>query len=199
MKIIICPHCNQTHQAGARFCPVTGQAIPEQLICASCGHTIQPGWKICPECGGPLDGEAKLEHPKQPRRLRLMGCLILAALVIGIGALAGYAWWTGWLGDLSSIPALSRVPATETEYVEGDQEGGQEKKPDPTEVAAATSTPAATSVIPVSSTATPSIVAQPTLPPLPVRAGTPYPQPVVPISAENAGQVVELARWGKGS
>jgi WD40 repeat protein len=198
MKTIICPHCNQTHQAGSRFCPVTGQAIPEQLTCSSCGHDIQPGWKVCPECGGALDGVAKVEHPEQPSRKRLMGCLVLAALVIGIGALAGYGWWTGWLGELNSIPALSRVPATETEFVEGDQDGGQEEKPGPTEITAATITPTSASVISIGRTPTPLIVAHPTTPPLPVRAGTPYPQPVVPISAENAGQVVELARWGKG-
>ncbi len=37
------------------------------------------------------------------------------------------------------------------------------------------------------------------MPPLLVLAGTPYPQPDQPISAENAERVMQLARWGKGT
>jgi predicted nucleic acid-binding Zn ribbon protein len=190
---MICPHCNQEHPAGARFCPVTGQAIPEQLTCTSCGHTIQPGWKICPECGTALDPEANTEHPKQPSRKRLMGCLIMVALVVGIGAGVGYAWWTGWLGDLTSIPALSRLPTPV--YIEGEQEAGLDDEPDPTLVISPLSTPTTAKVIQIGRTPTPPDTPVQTLP---VLAGTPLPQPPLPISAENAGEVVELARWGKG-
>ncbi|MGC8947394.1 MAG: WD40 repeat domain-containing protein, partial [Anaerolineae bacterium] len=30
-------------------------------------------------------------------------------------------------------------------------------------------------------------------------SGTPYPQPAAALSPENAGQVAQLARWGKGT
>jgi hypothetical protein len=114
-----------------------------------------------------------------------MGCLILAALVIGIGALVGYAWWTGRLGDLTSILALSRVPTPV--YVERDQEAGLDEEPDPTLVISPLSTPTTAKVIQIGRTPTPPDTTHPTLQPLPVMAGTPYPQPVAAISAENVG------------
>jgi WD40 repeat protein len=48
---------------------------------------------------------------------------------------------------------------------------------------------------------TATITPAPTVTPLvlPVLAGTPYPQPNQPIGLTNAGQVEELARWGKGT
>lgn len=58
------------------------------------------------------------------------------------------------------------------------------------------STPLLHTAIP-SPTSLPTATAIPFTPtPLPVLAGTPCPQPVVAIEPENAGQVVELARWG---
>jgi hypothetical protein len=48
-------------------------------------------------------------------------------------------------------------------------------------------------------TYTPYPTATPTPLVLPVLAGTPYPQPNQPISLTNANQVVQLARWGKGT
>jgi hypothetical protein len=53
MNTFTCPHCNQSHPTGARFCPVTGQTIPELpavSICAKCNREIQPGWSYCPYC-----------------------------------------------------------------------------------------------------------------------------------------------------
>ncbi|MGQ9601053.1 MAG: WD40 repeat domain-containing protein [Anaerolineae bacterium] len=40
---------------------------------------------------------------------------------------------------------------------------------------------------------------QPSISALPVLAGTPYPRPRAAISPDNAAQVVQLARWGKGT
>lgn len=76
------------------------------------------------------------------------------------------------------VQAACRPAARETNQAEADS--------------SANSTPASTAPIftfvpPVSPT-----------PRLPVSEGTALPSPEEPISAENAGQIVELARWGKG-
>jgi hypothetical protein len=54
-------------------------------------------------------------------------------------------------------------------------------------------------VLAPTATLTPTATATPTPLVLPVLAGTPYPQPNQPISLTNANQVVQLARWGKGT
>jgi hypothetical protein len=53
MSTFTCPHCSQSHPAGARFCPVTGLLIdqkPAVTICPSCKREIQTGWSFCPYC-----------------------------------------------------------------------------------------------------------------------------------------------------
>ncbi len=60
-----------------------------------------------------------------------------------------------------------------------------------------TSTPTATPVPTLTSTPTATSVPTPT--PRPVFASTPVPHPVVALSPRNAREVVQLARWGKGT
>jgi hypothetical protein len=105
MKNIICPHCNQTHQAGARFCPVTGQTIPEQLTCANCGHGIQSDWIACPECGVSLAEDVAVSNinleekpPTKPKHKWLVGILLLGVVAM-IGIMIGNVLWSFWLVD----------------------------------------------------------------------------------------------------
>jgi uncharacterized protein YjiK len=175
MKTFTCPHCNQAHPAGARFCPVTGETIPEIHICSSCGEQVHYDWKVCPQCGGSLGEEGALRkiqpgertHGKSKRRW-LVGVLILGVLVL-VGAVVaiGRDWWSGYVSDISAKPGLWRTPR----YV---------------------------SAIPIGKTPTPPAGDQLPTRSLPVQAGTLIPKPIVSISPMNAGQVVELARWGKG-
>jgi predicted nucleic acid-binding Zn ribbon protein len=51
MKEISCPHCGQSHPAGVRFCPKTGQEIPVTPTCPYCGAAIEAGWLACANCG----------------------------------------------------------------------------------------------------------------------------------------------------
>ncbi len=52
--VITCPHCTQTHPPEARFCPFTGQRMPELAACPQCGKSVQLGWAACAYCGNPL-------------------------------------------------------------------------------------------------------------------------------------------------
>jgi formylglycine-generating enzyme required for sulfatase activity/RNA polymerase subunit RPABC4/transcription elongation factor Spt4 len=48
-----CPHCNQPHPADARFCPVTGDTIPQLVYtCVQCGKEVKKEVNFCPYCGG---------------------------------------------------------------------------------------------------------------------------------------------------
>jgi hypothetical protein len=134
MKTFTCPHCNQPHPAGACFCPVTGETIPEQLTCTSCGHRLHPGWKVCPECGGSLGQEdalgiVKPEKKSLTKRKRKwwVGVLFLGAfLLVGVGVVVGYTMAKGWLMELSVILGISRSPTTETEGRVREQALGEE-------------------------------------------------------------------------
>lgn len=50
-----CPFCHNEHPAQARFCPKTGQAIPEPpaagVVCPACGNARDTNGRFCPECG----------------------------------------------------------------------------------------------------------------------------------------------------
>lgn len=50
-----CPHCNQEHPEGYKFCMKTGIPIPQMLTCPSCSSTIPTDSKFCPDCGCKLD------------------------------------------------------------------------------------------------------------------------------------------------
>ena len=56
-----CPHCNQEHPAGTKFCPFEGKEIQPQLKncpnpdCVNFGKNILPNnYKYCPQCNTPL-------------------------------------------------------------------------------------------------------------------------------------------------
>ena len=58
-----CPHCNQNHPAGMKFCPNTGKKIEMGLnvICRNdncanyCKGVIPISYRYCPECGMPTE------------------------------------------------------------------------------------------------------------------------------------------------
>jgi len=45
----VCPNCNATIGARAKFCPECGQRLA--ITCPDCGTEIKPNAKFCPECG----------------------------------------------------------------------------------------------------------------------------------------------------
>ncbi len=55
-----CPHCNQEHPEGTKFCPETGQKMPiivgcTNKDCPNYGRSNLPThYKFCPECGNPI-------------------------------------------------------------------------------------------------------------------------------------------------
>ena len=62
-----CPHCNQDHPEGTKFCPETGKRMPEKIVVVGCPkqecpnygrNDIPAHYHFCPECGSPLNGEA---------------------------------------------------------------------------------------------------------------------------------------------
>lgn len=72
-----CPHCNQEHPEGTKFCPETGKKMMlccRNRECANFGEYVIPSnYKFCPECGKPLfcphcgknrcECEIEEEHP----------------------------------------------------------------------------------------------------------------------------------------
>lgn len=47
-----CPFCGGEHPDQARFCPVTGQALPKTAaVCPQCQHEMPTGARFCPFCG----------------------------------------------------------------------------------------------------------------------------------------------------
>ena len=58
-----CPHCNQEHPEGTKFCPETGQKMPSLCGCPNpnCVNymktDLSSSFKYCPECGTLLSGE----------------------------------------------------------------------------------------------------------------------------------------------
>ncbi len=48
----VCPNCNATIGARAKFCPECGQRLA--ITCPDCGTEIKPNAKFCPECGRKL-------------------------------------------------------------------------------------------------------------------------------------------------
>ena len=60
-----CPHCNQEHPEGTRYCPMTGNEILPQLqscpksTCANYGKLVIPAnYLYCPLCGSALRGSS---------------------------------------------------------------------------------------------------------------------------------------------
>lgn len=49
-----CPHCNQNHPDGMKYCPETGKLISSNSICSNCGASIPNDSVYCPDCGKPV-------------------------------------------------------------------------------------------------------------------------------------------------
>jgi uncharacterized membrane protein YvbJ len=81
-----CPHCGEPHQAGVRFCPKTGRAIPASPTCPQCGASVDADWQACANCGKRLSaGTVELGAPRVKKIPFLAGGMILiVALVAGI-------------------------------------------------------------------------------------------------------------------
>lgn len=60
-----CPHCNQEHPEGTKFCPETGKQMSKPCGCPNpnCVNYMKPDlsrtFKFCPECGTKLSCEEK--------------------------------------------------------------------------------------------------------------------------------------------
>jgi WD40 repeat protein len=177
MSTFTCPHCNKPHLTEARFCPVTGKSIPVAGACENCGQSVQEDWNVCPSCGSWLvqkvdDGKKKPDQLVMGSKKNCSvilwsasGLLLVACLTFG-----GFGVWKIW--ERVSEQAASGQPAlqalgesTSPQASPGKEEEGITFDP----------------------------VIQPPIQSLPVLAGTSVPQPRVPISPDNAQQVVELA------
>jgi class 3 adenylate cyclase len=55
-SIMICPNCQTSNPANAKFCIECGQPLPR--VCAVCGASNPPGARFCNQCGTPLPAAA---------------------------------------------------------------------------------------------------------------------------------------------
>lgn len=67
-----CPHCNQDHPEGTKFCPETGMKMPSTLLscsnkeCVNYKRYVLPvDSKFCPDCGYKLDDNTQSSHHKE--------------------------------------------------------------------------------------------------------------------------------------
>jgi WD40 repeat protein len=176
MTQISCPHCGESHQAGVRFCPKTGQAILVKPTCPHCGAAVEAGWFVCAACGTRLAAEPSLHVKKKVT-------LVIGGMVVITGLLAG-------------IMLLNKMPSPEpVEQVEG-IETGSTALPITFDVE---QTDVMDNVPAQSGMATPIAEPLSNVQQLPVLAETPIPWPASTISLQNADDLVELAQWGKGN
>ena len=88
MDKIECPHCGRTHPAGARFCPDTGEPLPEVQTCPSCGDLVLSGWNVCPRCGNLLGVRPPPQEPLPPSRkggiLSIIAISTLILIITGV-------------------------------------------------------------------------------------------------------------------
>jgi formylglycine-generating enzyme required for sulfatase activity len=115
-----CPYCSEQHPDNARFCPVTGQTIPEQLTCAGCGRETKAGVKFCPYCGSTTFLDKPKAHLKLGRKKRatilwtLIGVVALFfAVVVGLFFFDGLSLQSQRL--ISNLRSPSETPTQESE------------------------------------------------------------------------------------
>jgi dipeptidyl aminopeptidase/acylaminoacyl peptidase/predicted nucleic acid-binding Zn ribbon protein len=171
MTTFTCPHCNQTHPTGARFCSVTGQPIPAERACSNCGKSVQESWRVCPACGTSLlPKEEKVSKPaKKP--IRIVGLILLVVVLLSGTAYGASRLWpqpnAGGSSREAGLPYPQLAPSSEEiEYSQDESTN-------------------------------PGLTEMPKLE-LPVLADYPLPQSNQPITSENVTQVTQLARLEKG-
>jgi hypothetical protein len=102
-----CPHCDDYHSTGARFCPRTGKPIPlPEKICPKCKKEMLIGWEFCPYCS----------TAKSPfRKAALWIGIFFLLLIIG-----GFFLWSlvGGNRDRSYITKSSSPPPIQISVAE---------------------------------------------------------------------------------
>ena len=69
---MICPYCGQEHPDNFKFCPETGQPIPQLKACTNSDcpnhgkHILPLDAKFCPRCGSPLEKAKEVERQTKP-------------------------------------------------------------------------------------------------------------------------------------
>jgi formylglycine-generating enzyme required for sulfatase activity/predicted nucleic acid-binding Zn ribbon protein len=178
-----CPYCKQQHADNIKFCPVTGQALPQvqpRTICPSCNREIPSGIVFCPQCGHDLLHRRGL----RPTAL-IVGTLIGVAL---IGLLSWLVWQAVKGSEEESVSiAMQEQPSQELESINLDTtETGMLDLDEGNAGLQVLVEASATATIPVTDTATftPTIplitdTPAPTTTPLPSATPSPSPTPMV--------------------
>jgi formylglycine-generating enzyme required for sulfatase activity len=186
MTTFTCPHCNQPHPSGARFCPVTGESIaPPIVFCKKCGKESKAGINFCPYCGGKeflLNDKLAVPVSKKKTSIPLIVMLAFTGVVV-MGAVV-FFFLTGLpediLGQATGFLAPSSTTVDEIQDAE-DLPLVQDTISDTTHSITLTPTATPTPEPSPSTTNTVSPTASPTIPPTP----TPKPSPtVLPTSTE---------------
>lgn len=114
-----CPYCNHEHPQGTKYCPITGQKIPEPSIpgctnrnCVNHGKTDIPSYyKFCPICGSKLNVADVSIPPTETKSVKVskddgkdpgFGTFLqVCAILLGIGCVI-MAFYTNGL----SLPVI---------------------------------------------------------------------------------------------
>ena len=185
-------------------------------ICPSCGKSFCTGIRICTDCGTSFADKAQAVGIK---------CLVVVGLMLLMIGCGSPSTDLSDASEPQLVPTeeILIVEAPTNTPIATDTPSPTETAiqvhtatatPSPTETETSTPTPTATPSPTETETSTPTTTPSPsktktstptaTLSPTPsptsqplALIGTPLPQPVAVISAENAAQVIEFARWGK--
>lgn len=81
---MICPYCGKEHPDTARYCPITGQPLSEQLVCPHCGEPVEAEWNYCEACHQPLRDTPNKPHKTISQKFRwlLIGVVILSGVFL---------------------------------------------------------------------------------------------------------------------
>ncbi len=141
-----CPHCQQEHPDNAKFCPVSGQEIPqpetnvqneepESTTCPNCGKPIATVGKFCPHCGfllakSGIEEKTKIVKPtpasqvppKKKHKPRVLATIFIVIFVIAMLAI-GFFLVQDYLPNTILSSAIHTIPShTEEEVIEFETE-----------------------------------------------------------------------------
>jgi formylglycine-generating enzyme required for sulfatase activity len=107
MTTFTCPHCNQPHSVGARFCPVTGETISQlPPNCKQCGRERKAGANFCPYCGGTeFQSGDQIISPASKKIFPLpliIGIVFLAVLAVSASVYFLFSNWSVIRSDQTS-------------------------------------------------------------------------------------------------